>query len=138
MADYSIELAEEICSKLATSTSGIAKLISENKHWPHKQTIFEWRIKHKEFGEMYDTAKRNQIEALIDEIIEISDDIENDKIMNDKGHLVQNTEYIARSRLRVDTRKWLAAKLAPKIYGEKTESKVEHVVTHEDWTKLLK
>ena len=26
---------------------------------------------------------------------------------------------IARSRLRVDARKWLAAKLAPKKYGEK-------------------
>jgi hypothetical protein len=30
-------------------------------------------------------------------------------------------EAINRSRLRVDTRKWLLAKLLPKVYGEKLE-----------------
>ncbi|WP_367379929.1 hypothetical protein [Legionella quinlivanii] len=29
-----------------------------------------------------------------------------------------NSEFIARSRLRINTRKWLASKLAPKIYGQ--------------------
>ncbi len=57
-----------------------------------------------------------QIETLVDEIIDIADDSSNDRIIDD-GRERCNGEYIARSRLRVDTRKWLASKLAPKIYG---------------------
>ena len=29
-----------------------------------------------------------------------------------------DTEHINRSRLRIDSRKWMASKLAPKIYGD--------------------
>ena len=31
---------------------------------------------------------------------------------------VANSEWINRSRLRVDTRKWLAGKLCPRLYGD--------------------
>jgi hypothetical protein len=31
-----------------------------------------------------------------------------------------NGEHVQRSRLRIESRKWLAAKLKPKKYGEKT------------------
>jgi hypothetical protein len=33
-----------------------------------------------------------------------------------------NHDHINRARLRIDTRKWVASKLAPKIYGDKKES----------------
>lgn len=136
---YTEELGNEICLKLAISNKGIARLCKENPHWPCKQTIFEWRIKVKEFGERYAKAKQDQIEALVDEIIDISDDTAHDTLTNEKGNDICNSEWINRSRLRIDTRKWLASKLAPKIYGEKLESKIDHTVTpHEDWTKILK
>ena len=32
-----------------------------------------------------------------------------------------NNEHIQRSRLRVDARKWIAAKLLPKRYGDKLQ-----------------
>jgi hypothetical protein len=32
-----------------------------------------------------------------------------------------NGEHLQRSRLRVDTRKWIASKLKPKKYGDKVE-----------------
>ena len=34
---------------------------------------------------------------------------------------VLDAEHVQRSRLRIDTRKWMAGKLAPKKYGEKIE-----------------
>jgi hypothetical protein len=37
---------------------------------------------------------------------------------------VLNGEHVQRSRLRVDTRKWFASKVAPKIYGDKIETAV--------------
>ena len=54
----------------------------------------------------------------MDEIVKISDEKHNDSYINDKGQEVCDSEYIARSRLRVDTRKWLASKLVPKVYGD--------------------
>ncbi len=40
--------------------------------------------------------------------------------MEDKdGKKALDHEHVQRSRLRVDTRKWAAGKLAPKRYGDK-------------------
>ena len=119
---YTEELGEEICLKLATNPKSIQKLCLENSHWPCFQTIYEWRIKVPSFGEMYLRAKQNQVEILVDQILEISDDSSEDTItrVNKMGDEYDacNSEWINRSRLRVDSRKWLAAKLAPRIYGD--------------------
>src|SRR3990172_7086066 len=56
--------------------------------------------------------------------MDISDDGTNDWMASNDpenpGYRV-NGEHIARSRLRVDTRKWIASKLKPKKYGEKLD-----------------
>jgi hypothetical protein len=61
---------------------------------------------------------------LADEIIDIADDGSNDwmerELESGKTIEVLNAEHVARSRLRVDARKWVAAKLKPKKYGDKT------------------
>lgn len=124
--EYTQEMGEEICLKMAVNSVSIQKLCKRFPHWPCFQTIYEWRIKVPSFGEMYLRAKQNQIELLVDEILDISDDSTHDTIIksNTKGDEYEcaNSEWINRSKLRVDSRKWLAAKLAPRIYGEKKES----------------
>ncbi len=132
---YTEELGNEICCKLAVSSKGLQPLIKENPHWPCQQTIFEWRIKIKEFGVKYEAAKRHQIEALVDDILNISDDKDDDVIETEHGY-TSNSAAIQRSRLRVDSRKWLASKLAPKIYGDKIQQEVT-VISHEDALKKL-
>lgn len=125
---YTKELGEEICLKVATHGYGLSRLCAENPHWPCRQTIFEWRIKVKEFGDIYAKAKQEQVEYLVDEMIDIADDTSRDTIVKvnsrtDEEYEVCNTEWINRSRLRVDTRKWLAAQLSPKIYGDNKKDK---------------
>ena len=67
-------------------------------------------------------AKANQAHVLADECMKIADDDSGDtKIDPETGYEVCNTEFIARSRLRIDTRKWMAARLAPKYYGKAAE-----------------
>ena len=56
---------------------------------------------------------------LAGQILEISDDGINDYTQTEDGDEAPNHEHIQRSRLRVDFRKWLATKLAPKKYGER-------------------
>jgi len=80
--------------------------------------------KNSEFRQQYALAREVQAEHHIDEIVEIADDGTNDYMekRNADGALVgwtENGENVQRSRLRVDTRKWAASKLAPKKYGDK-------------------
>jgi len=129
---YTKALGDEICAKLSTCEYGLSRLIKENPHWPCRQAIFEWRINVKEFGDKYAKAKQDQIEAMMDQIIDIADDVSRDTITNQEGKQICNSEWINRSRLRIDTRKWMAAKLAPKIYGERTSQDVTVSMRQED------
>jgi len=60
-----------------------------------------------------------------DEILDIADDAANDWMQrseNKGGGYEINGEHVTRSRLRIDSRKWIASKLKPKKYGDKIES----------------
>jgi len=122
--DYTLELAHEICEVVATTSKGIKVLCNENKHWPSHDTIYRWLKHYKEFSDLYARAKRQQVEVIIDEILTIADDSSNDTYVNDDGKLVIDHEHINRARLRVDTRKWIAAKLAPRLYGTISDASV--------------
>ena len=52
---------------------------------------------------------------------------------NGEVEMVVNYENIQRSRLRVDTRKWIMSKLAPKKYGDK----VTQELTGKDGAELI-
>ncbi len=62
-----------------------------------------------------------QADALFDEALEIADDASGDWAVDKDGKKTLDHENIQRSRLRVDTRKWAAGKLAPKRYGDKLQ-----------------
>lgn len=70
------------------------------------------------FPDQYARAREAQADKFAEEILEIADESDHDLVPTEQG-LAVNHEAIARSRLRVDARKWLASKMAPKKYGEK-------------------
>jgi hypothetical protein len=115
---YTEELAERICILISTSTFGIKKLCSLHDWMPEPSTIHLWRLKNEYFSEQYTKAKKNQAELLAEETLDIADESDRDVTINALGNEVCNTEFVNRSRLRVDTRKWLTSKLLPKIYGD--------------------
>jgi hypothetical protein len=121
-SDYTDELAEEICIKIATQSKGILRLCEENEHWPDRSTIFRWKLDNQHFCDLYDKAKQAQLEVLHDDLITISDDTSKDLTENDSGKIVYNNECVNRSRLKIDTRKWILERLAPKKFGAKQET----------------
>ena len=137
---YSDRIARKICQYIMEG--GTLKTITAKPTMPSKRTIIRWLSdpNHVEFREQYYYAKRIQAELLVDEMLEISDDSAGDwiKSFNKKGEFVgykPDNEAIQRSRLRVDTRKFLAMKLLPKIYGDHVD--VTHGVSGE-LAELLK
>ena len=116
--DYNDDIAAKICERVATHSLGLNKLCAKYDDLPVPSTIYLWRLKHPPFSVMYAQAKMIQSDILAEECLSIADDDSQDtKINMLTGEEVCNTEFIARSRLRIDTRKWLAAKLLPKQYG---------------------
>lgn len=127
---YNKELGDEICKAIATSKHGLRKLCKDNPHWPRKTTIYRWAFDNAEFRDQYARAKAFQVEWLVESALEIAEDGTRDTYTDEKGTKRCDNEWIARSRLRVDTIKWLSSKLAPKLYGDKIEN--THNVTVEE------
>ena len=83
--------------------------------------------------EQYARARDAQADKMAEEILQIADDGLNDTYLDDDGKRRTDQDVIARSRLRVDARKWLASKMAPKRYGDKMQNEV----TGKDGAPLL-
>jgi hypothetical protein len=115
---YTQELADRICKKIATTTMGTKRLCATYDWMPSHDTIYEWIFDHKYFSDQYAAAKRAQGQLLAEETVDIADDASNDIRLSQTGDEVVNAEFVARSKLRVDTRKWMVSKLLPKIYGD--------------------
>jgi len=107
-----------ICERLAEGES--LRAICKDEGLPSRTTVFKWLIDNPQFASQYARAREAQADALFEDILEIADDSRQDvKIVGEDEREVCNTEFVQRARLRVDARKWMAGKLAPKKYGDK-------------------
>ena len=133
---YNDEIGERICRATATSSRGLEHLCKENEGFPNPETVYGWVLDFPDFAKKYKEAKELQQNVLVDEMRKIADDDSKDMIPNDKG-LVSNPTAVARAKLRIDTLKWHASKLAPKVYGDKVQQEVT-LIKHEDTIEALK
>ncbi len=122
-SSFTQETADAICERLAAGES--LRTICKDDGMPHAGTVCRWLADDKNVAlrEQYMRAREAQADTLFDEILEIADDGKNDTYQTDDGEAT-NHDVIARSRLRVDARKWMAGKLRPKVYGEKVSAEI--------------
>jgi len=101
---YTKEIADEICRRLAEGES-LRAICDDDPDMPATSTVRLWAIEDREgFFAQYDKARKVQALGWAEEIMEIAD---------------LEKQEVTRSRLRVDTRKWMLSKVLPKVYGEK-------------------
>lgn len=129
---YGKQIATEICALLAEGYP--LTQICKRKGMPSIQVVYLWLTQEdkKEFLDMYTRARQDQADTLADEIITIADDSEADTMFirqHGEEIAVENKEWINRSRLRVDARKWVAAKLKPRKYADKIEMETKNETT---------
>jgi hypothetical protein len=124
-SDFSQDLADCICSRLAEGLS--LRTVCKADDMPDKSTVFKWLREIPGFSDQYAKAKEEAADALFEETIDIADDGSNDWIKDNDpenpGYKF-NGEHYQRSRLRVDTRKWMLSKMKPKKYGEKVTQEI--------------
>jgi terminase small subunit-like protein len=118
---WSPELGKAICALIADGLS--LRAICERPGMPDRRTVFRWLGSREEFRHQYSIAREFQADLLFDEILEIADNASGDivRTVTAEGREVERIDHenIQRSKLRVDTRKWMAGKLVPKKYGER-------------------
>jgi hypothetical protein len=124
-SEFTDQVAATICERLANGES--LRSICCDDEMPAQSTVFRWLAdeRFKAFQEQYTRAREAQADALFDEMLDIADDGSNDwmeKRDREDANIGwrENGEALRRSALRVDTRKWMAGKLKPKKYGDKT------------------
>lgn len=128
---FTPELADVICDRLSEGRS--LRAICSDADMPGRGAVFRWLAENETFRNQYARAREAQADALADDILQIADDGANDSYVDDEGRSRTDNDVIARSRLRVDARKWYASKLAPKKYGDKVETvhsgEIDHSLT---------
>jgi hypothetical protein len=124
---YTKALGEKICERIASGES--LNSICRDDGYPHKVTIMRWLLSESDiytnFRNQYAIARQIQYEFMADDIMDIADDSRNDWMQredpNNPGFNF-NGEAVARSRLRVDSRKWFLSKVLPKFKDKQDET----------------
>lgn len=122
MVAFNRALFDGICGQIASGKS--LREICRQPGMPDRTTFARWYKADPQLQLAYDEACRAREEEIFEQILEIADDTTRDTIATDYGEQ-PNNEWISRSRLRVDARKWILARMNRKKYGDKVDSEVE-------------
>lgn len=99
---YSLKLAIAICEQISDGRT--LKEVCAQSGMPKRSAAFAWLSEHPEFAELYARAREERADLIADEIVSIAD---KERDPN-------------KARVRIDARKWWAAKVNAKKYGDKT------------------
>jgi len=97
------EVISTICTRLVEGES--LRAICRDEEMPAISTVMLWLTQDEILSEQYARAKAEQADTLFQETLEIADTADN--------------ETVNLARLRIDTRKWMAGKMRPKVYGDR-------------------
>ena len=108
--DYSTDLAYEICARIAEGES--LRSICRCEGMPDAVTVRRWLAAREEFRIQYARAREEQADSLAEEML----DAARKEAIDQVG--------VADKRVLIDTLKWRAGKLKPKVYSDATNIKL--------------
>ena len=130
MGVYNDRIGRAICERLAQGQS-LTQLCAEAR-MPSRRTVVRWLSDPalSDFRTMYYHARRVAAELRVDSMFDIMENTENDweYIYDDRGEIKSirpNNDNVQRARLKIDTLKWYASKMIPKIYGDHIEHSLD-------------
>lgn len=98
---FSQQLFDRICERMAEGES--LRSICKAKDMPNKRTVLRWIENDEKLAEQYSKAQNLRAEHYFDEIIDIADSRSDPQ----------------KTRVQIDARKWVLARMNPKKYGDK-------------------
>lgn len=110
--------AAEICKRLSKGEP--LAVICRDEHMPGLRTVSDWRAVNADFAAAIAGAREDGFDQIAADCLAIADETAHDTIIGESGER-PNTEWITRSKLRIETRLKLLAKWDPKRYGDKMQ-----------------
>lgn len=121
--EFSEAVALEICDRLEEGETLVE--ICRDDHMPNRRTVYKWTEDRPEFGAHFARARAAGYEVWFQECKRIADDGTNDYVektrLNGDKFEAFDAEHVQRSKLRIETRLKLLARVDPKKYGERTQ-----------------
>ena len=105
--DYTEELADEICRKVALGSN--LRRISQEESMPCEETLYRWRKEIPEFSKKYQDAVEERADARNHNIDDLKDKVETGVLEPNAANVILKAEI------------WQAGRENPKRYGDKTE-----------------
>ncbi len=113
---YTEAIGSKICARLAAGETLVA--ICKPAGMPSEAVVRYWAWKpNHPFGPLYRDARMIGYLRMSDEITNISDGI--DEVTGEKRKGAGTNEEIRRDALRVSARQWVAARMLPKVFGDR-------------------
>ena len=116
------EVIERIIEGLSKGTP--LTVICESDDMPGRDAVYDWMSNDEELSRHIARAREAGFDQIALDALSIADNSEQDTVLTDKGGEIPNSEWISRSRLRVETRLKLLAKWDPKRYGERISQEI--------------
>lgn len=112
---FTPEIADQILSRLE---QGIPlEEICRTEGMPKSRTVHEWVKEWPKFGAAYARARADGYDVIAADCLRIADESTRDTIQTENGPKM-DTEFVARSKLRIETRLRLLRSWNPKKYGD--------------------
>lgn len=103
-SEYTEEESDVICAWIAEGKSLRGYMRATGRDLT---TVYRWLRTYPDFHKRYARAHEDRADTLADELVDIADEVS-------QGSL----EEIQAAKLRIDTRKWVAAKMRPTKWGD--------------------
>jgi len=116
------EIVKRIIEGLSAGTP--LTVICSTDNMPSDTTVRNWMKEDDDLSSDIARAREAGFDQIALDALAIADNRDNDTILTDKGGEIPNSEWISRSRLRVETRLKLLAKWDPKRYGDKIAQEI--------------
>lgn len=107
---YTLATREELLKRLAES--GSLRAVCKAADMPSADTVHAWLQQDPAFAQAYARARQVGVMLFADETLEIAD-------------AKMNPQDVAQAKLRVETRRWLAERMLPKLYGPTSALQLE-------------
>ena len=97
------------------------RTVLKNGDNPSSQTFYKWLDSDETKSKRYARACEKRAESIFEDVLEIADESKGDTITDKDGNTRFDGEFAARSKIRIDARKWMLGKLQPEKYGDTTK-----------------
>lgn len=116
-------LAELICEAIRDRSRGHRRSVNSicDDMGVDGRRVSEWLVSDPQFAAAFEAARCYRYDDMAEECLVIADNTGQDDIIDKDGFRRPNKEWIARSKVRIQTRLDLLARWDPKRYGAKLE-----------------